>query len=256
MKIRVQQEISPFPVTVITVGKDILQKAINRQSGFAYDQLFYISDGTGYLKLPGGIYELNKGDFFYLTKNEPHSYGPKNDSFKTNWLCFDCSCTNDIASFYGINKSTYFFNNNKGKFQAKHHAIHRDFYNLDDAQLSSSAYSAIVTFFREVSNRKDNELKVIENYLIDNYSKPISLDELVKIYGHSKSKLCSTFKKEYGMSIFEKLMCIRLDYANLFLQTNPSLTLNDIARLTGFTDASYFCKIYKKYYGTSPKAGI
>lgn len=38
----------------------------------------------------------------------------------------------------------------------------------------------------------------------------------------------------------------------LLLLQNPTLTINDIAGLTGYDDQIYFSKVFKKYYSLTP----
>ena len=84
----------------------------------------------------------------------------------------------------------------------------------------------------------------------------ITLEDILTFYPFSKSKLCRDFKAEYNMSIFEKIMETRLKNARYMLKSNPDTKLSTVARSCGFSDASYFCKVYKKFYGESPKTRI
>lgn len=81
----------------------------------------------------------------------------------------------------------------------------------------------------------------------------ITLDDILTFYPHSKSKLCHDFKEKYGLTIFDALIRIRLRNAHYMIKNNPYIKLREIAKACGFNDVSYFCKMYKRYYGETPK---
>ena len=58
------------------------------------------------------------------------------------------------------------------------------------------------------------------------------------------------------MTIFEALTKIRLQNAHDMLRLDPNMRLKRVMETCGFNDMSYFCKMYKREYNTSPKAGI
>lgn len=88
----------------------------------------------------------------------------------------------------------------------------------------------------------------------NNYSSPLTLADLLEIYPHSKTKLCQEFSATYGMTIFEALINIRLQNAHDMLTMDPNISLKTVMNTCGFNDMSYFCKMYKRKYGRSPKS--
>ena len=60
------------------------------------------------------------------------------------------------------------------------------------------------------------------------------------------------FHKTVGESFNSYLMRVRVEQSkHLMLSTSDPLT--DIAVATGFTDQSYYCRVFKKYVGLSPR---
>ena len=84
----------------------------------------------------------------------------------------------------------------------------------------------------------------------------LSLQDITELYPYSKSKLCRDFSAEYGMSIFDMLTKIRLNHARIMLKSDPSVSLKEVSENCGFNDTSYFCKMYKKAFGVSPKKSM
>ena len=69
----------------------------------------------------------------------------------------------------------------------------------------------------------------------------------------SKYHFCRVFKEVIGMSAIQYLNYYRLKIADALLQSTDK-PINEIATAVGFDDTSYFSKLYKKAFGTSPKA--
>ena len=56
------------------------------------------------------------------------------------------------------------------------------------------------------------------------------------------------------MTVFEMLTGIRLRHAHNMININPNIALKNVATYCGFSDVSYFCKMYKRFFGYSPKS--
>ena len=129
--------------------------------------------------------------------------------------------------------------------------------NIEQQELSllcSETYSTIISFFEEVCTKECKEIEVVHKYIFANYSKQLTLEDVLLIYPYSKSKLCRSFKKEYGCTIFDFLTATRLRHAKHLIRNHPNLKLKEISQNCGFNDISYFCKMYKNYYGNPPKS--
>lgn len=103
---------------------------------------------------------------------------------------------------------------------------------------------------KEKNNSEDNFLYVI-NYINENYSLPIRVEELAELSNYSYSRFRHLFKEKYGVSPKEYIMQTRLANAERLLSAgNRSAT--EVAYACGFYDTSSFCKLYKKQFGRSP----
>jgi len=60
------------------------------------------------------------------------------------------------------------------------------------------------------------------------------------------------FKKAYGVTFQEMLQQLRIQEATRLLE-NPDLQILDVALTVGYRDHSYFCRVFKKYLGITPK---
>lgn len=82
----------------------------------------------------------------------------------------------------------------------------------------------------------------------ENYQKDIGLDWVAQKIFLSPGYLSSLFKRETGKSIIQYITILRMEKAReLLTQTNRKIT--DIAQEVGYNNTSYFCLLFRKYYG-------
>lgn len=89
-------------------------------------------------------------------------------------------------------------------------------------------------------------------HMRQNVENPLSVEELALRLGLSPRSLERHFEKAIGRSPKESYMSMRLDQADLLLQTS-GLTVAAIATATGFCDSSHLSRAYRRHRGTVPK---
>jgi AraC-like DNA-binding protein len=102
---------------------------------------------------------------------------------------------------------------------------------------------------------KKHHLSTIEKakqYLNDNLSKNISLEELAKHCHISPFHFSRIFKTFTGYPVYQYLQLMRLKHAEMLLATH--LPVADIAFHSGFNSIDYFSSAFKKQYKLSPSA--
>lgn len=92
----------------------------------------------------------------------------------------------------------------------------------------------------------------IRQYLMVNYARQISLDELAAHFFLSPNYLCAAFKKENGCSPMKFLNDIRLKKARALL-LGSSMKVSTVASAVGFLNTSYFCQRFRDAYGETPE---
>ena len=94
-------------------------------------------------------------------------------------------------------------------------------------------------------------LRKAENFILENYTRKISLKEISAIAGLSPPYFSTIFKEEMGENLSKYLNRLRVEKASrLLLETDMSLS--EIAACCCFEDQSWFSKIFKAYTGISP----
>ena len=94
-------------------------------------------------------------------------------------------------------------------------------------------------------------LKKAEDYILENFSRKLSLRGIAKASGFSAPYFSKIFKDAMGENLTSYLNRLRVEKAATLL-TNSNLALSNIAQICGFTDQSWFSKTFKYYTGKSP----
>ena len=84
-----------------------------------------------------------------------------------------------------------------------------------------------------------------------NYSRSISVDDIARNAGISRSHLYRLFMQHISMPPNEYLTRYRVQKAGLLLSTQH-LSVGEAAYSTGFSDQLYFSRVFKKYRGVPP----
>jgi two-component system response regulator YesN len=79
----------------------------------------------------------------------------------------------------------------------------------------------------------------------------LSLETVARNVFVSNYYLSHLFREELNMTFSDYVNKIRMEQS-LALMKTTSKTVQEIAEAVGVSDASYFTKIFKKYYGVTP----
>lgn len=99
--------------------------------------------------------------------------------------------------------------------------------------------------------RSGNFILLVIDYINENYSSKISEEALCRLSNVSPTHLRREFKKYTGMTITKYINKQRINKAT-YLLANDEMPILDIALNCGFSDAEYFCRVFKTYIGINP----
>jgi len=91
----------------------------------------------------------------------------------------------------------------------------------------------------------------IVNYIQENYTQKITLDDICKRINISKQYCMRLFKKYLHTTINEYVLDVRMRHA-AYLLRHTYMNVNEAANYLGFSSASYFSRVFKKFYGIAP----
>ena len=85
-----------------------------------------------------------------------------------------------------------------------------------------------------------------------NYQNKILLRDISAVGNCCKTKCTMLFQKYLGVPPVQYVTQYRLEKASTLLRST-ALSVTEIAYTCGFSNTSYFCELFHKYYHTTPK---
>lgn len=104
------------------------------------------------------------------------------------------------------------------------------------------------------SQFKDNVQTVIaktQEYILSNYHKDLSMEEVAERADLSISHFCLLFKQVTGYTFLEYLTECRIEKAKYILK-NSHVKVFQVAPMVGYQDPRYFTQVFKKVTGMTP----
>lgn len=159
-----------------------------------------------------------------------------------------CSLLSRAAIEGGATSDNIFRVNNQ--FLMSQNSIH----SLDDLCYKLQETVEIFTecVFNYIPNKNSEIVKKAIQYIAQNFSRNLSLDEVARHVHLNPAYFSTIFKQSTGSSFKEYLNMVRIEESKRLL-ANTNYSVIDIALATGFEDQSYFSKVFKKYTGLTPK---
>ena len=108
-----------------------------------------------------------------------------------------------------------------------------------------------LTLSNALPSTKPTVAEIAKRYIHENLSKKISIADICRSIGCSKSTLLTAYKKRYGVTVNNYITEERLLLSKKLLERSGS-SVNDVAAACGFNDQSYFSKVFSARFGFPP----
>lgn len=96
-------------------------------------------------------------------------------------------------------------------------------------------------------------IKDVMSYIDNHYSEELTTEKLAGIAMMSPSHFCTVFKNKTGVTPNNYIVMKRLENAKELLE-NSEHTVAEVSLMIGYESESYFRKIFKAHFGSSPKS--
>lgn len=113
-------------------------------------------------------------------------------------------------------------------------------------------------FYLRVRNREeivpDRGVQAVKKtiaYMEEHYAEHLTLEELAGVCGFSRSEFCRSFRRITLRTPFTFLQHLRVR-RSLPLLEDPALSVTEIAEQVGFSGASYYAEIFRRFMNISP----
>lgn len=99
--------------------------------------------------------------------------------------------------------------------------------------------------------RSTDIIRMARDYIAENYSRELSLDDVSRVVNISPYYFSKLFKEATGENFIEYLINIRIEKAKELLG-NADLSMKEICAMCGYQDPNYFSRTFKKNVGVTP----
>ena len=202
---------------------------------------------------------FSAGKCYIIVPNEKENViSDKDDPYEAYWIIIrgpktvdflkrcNLPCHNDVFDF--------------GKVAECVEILHNALFNISPANeyveasiLNAALYQVMALHLSEMSAAlsQDTIPQRIKKYITENYFNSISVDSIAQSLNFSRNYLYTLFKNDYGISIQEYILNLRIEKAKELLMNNE-LLISEVALAVGYSDSLYFSRIFRKKTGISP----
>lgn len=99
------------------------------------------------------------------------------------------------------------------------------------------------------------QLRRAVDFIEENCTRNVRLQELAELTGLSPSYFCAAFKASTGMPPHKWQMRARIDRAKAMI-AGPAPVLADVAAAVGFSDQAHLTRVFRQVMGTTPAAWL
>lgn len=232
----------------------------NRVRKNSYVLLQYTISGKGSFQTPDHTYPQQTGDLFLVQVPGDSQYSLPDDSeyWDVLYLEFSSEC---LPLLYHIHLSCgpAFHLESSSTLPERMKQLYADAISNQLASVfdnSKAAYAFLLDladYALENPALSSPRVTLAKNYLDSNYyNTDLNLDEVADAVGLSKYHLCREFNHLYGISPGKYLANLRLQKSCALLLQSHQHTIAEIASMVGFSNDNYFCKVFRKAFGTTP----
>lgn len=128
---------------------------------------------------------------------------------------------------------------------------------LERLHVKTLFYHFVYEMLQQMDQQQVNMISVdlttqLVRYMQEYYAEPLTLETIAHAFHYSAPYLSKHFRRETGFSIIDYLIGIRMHKSKILLE-QTDLPLKEIALSVGYSDVSYFIRMFKKQTGITPK---
>ncbi|MCX6309203.1 MAG: AraC family transcriptional regulator [Bacteroidia bacterium] len=265
-----------------TFSIGIFQDNLDKSTWHYHDnyEISFITEGTGKRIVADSIEDFQPGDLVFIGRNLPHAWivdkehlTPNKRTLEMVFLQFPPEALSpellSLPEFKNMAKALTLsergiritgqtlnkvsemmlqlpYLNNFDRFLQFFKLMDSIGQSTDIIPLASKEY--IHKRFKSTNKR----IQTIHEYLMKNYRESIDLKQIAALVSMAEGSLCRFFKLHVGVTIFEYLNQLKIEFACKLLM-DENLSILDVAIDSGFNNLSHFNKQFKGITGRTPK---
>lgn len=229
----------------------------------------FLIDNKAYMIEPGDVFFINQYESHYLTQIEQAEHERIVISVHPEFLRSISTPTTELDYCFTHREPGFIhrISLDKNAQQRFLYYIHKitSLSGYAEDVLERLAFTELMVFFNKefqttqkaenqaegISYQYDQQVNDILEYINQNISTPLTIQQLADHFYLSKSFICRIFKQSTGTTVNKYLTARRISIAKALLSEGSSV--NEVSEQCGFLDYSTFLKAFTKTVGVSPK---
>ncbi len=233
-------------------NKVSLHKHSNRT--FPFCVAVSVDEGSYFVEIANKRYDIKKGETVFIPSFVMHNVGTESIATVT-YSHFLCSYLDVDVLTFANTECMIFKNDNIRNLLTEINAASTADALLAKIGTDKAIAELIYTLIREFGLdfeyfKMDLWFLKVLNYIHLNLKKDISVDELIRLSGYSKTRFYQLFTQIMNMTPLQYIEQKRIKKATLLLLEGKKV--NEVSSEIGFSDKAYFTKKFKKIFGITP----
>ena len=236
-------------------------------------QISYIKAGKGKLLVADSVHRFKEGSIFIIGGHIPHLFQSREGSINSTMvsLFFNKGIFKDM--FLNIPETeqleTFI---EKTAIGIELHSKRKAVAQMAERMLVKDGLEKFILFLKlvkkineaeishlsefkypkKLSNEDGRRMQDVFDFVMSNFQKDITLDEVSKKAHMTTNSFCRFFKQRTNKTFFQFLIGLRIEHACQLLTTNKERPIAEVSLLSGFNSVSHFNRTFKKLKGITP----
>ncbi len=116
-----------------------------------------------------------------------------------------------------------------------------------------SLYKKNMAGMRDAADKPDEIVQLMQQFIRENFTKDLSLEEIAKNFNFTSSYLSKIFIKHTGEPPSKYLISLRINEAKYLFTQYRNLSVKEVGERVGYPDQFYFSRLFKQVTGCTPK---
>lgn len=250
------RESEEYPLVVNCAGRieSSFPFTTNNKTGRSDIYLMYIVEG----ELRIGEIKAEAGTIAIFGAKHPYSYSHTGDrDIVYLWVHFTGSYAERLLSELGLSKTPFIKKlSSDNLLESRFRSLFERFEGrsvFERQERACALERILLEAARSAAGEKRGErlFGTSLKYIHDHYNSNIKIPELARMENLSNSRYVTRFTAAIGMSPMSYIVELRLRYACDLLE-NTDMSIKEVASLSGYDDAHFFSKLFKKHVGLAP----
>lgn len=224
--------------------------------------IHFVLEGHGRFEINGNTYNIHKNQGFLICPNIISYYqADEADPWKYVWIGFNGLMARTYLKKANLSIESPIFTYDRDDSMIRFFEQLRSVGSMDASyETKQRGYAYLILSLLMESNPaqrsvkedySDLYIKKAVQYIHNNYSRNIHVNDISDHLGLNRSYFSTLFKDKLGQSPQRFIIKLKIERA-CKLMTNPSLSIGDISRSVGYSDPLCFSRIFKREKGISP----